>query len=83
MASLLVNDMTITHANNPGTYRSSLGIMRDHYDRLIIFLVEFLEHLKHDLRILGVEISGRLIRQDYGRTIYHCSGKSNSLLFTA
>ena len=57
--------------------------MRDHDDRLIETIIQFLEHIEDDFRILGVKISGRLIRQNNGRIIDNGPRQSHSLLLAA
>ena len=57
--------------------------MRDHDDRLAKFLIEIAEHVQHDLRIFGVEISRRFVRQDNRRSVDDRSGQSDPLLLAA
>ena len=75
--------MAVPHLDRPCTDRGRLGVMRDHNDRLVEFLVEFTEHLKDDRRIFGVEIARRLIRENDRRTVDHGTSKRDPLLLTA
>ena len=75
--------MPVPHPDDPRTDRGGLRVVRDHDDRLVILLVQLAEHIKHDLRIFRVEISGRLVGQDYSGIVDDRPCQSDALLFAA
>src|SRR5580765_1699709 len=77
-----IYDVPVTHLDCPRAGRGGLGVMRDHYDRLVKFLVQLAQHIQHDRRILGVEITRRLVSEDYRRAVHDGSRQSDTLLLT-
>lgn len=75
--------MTVAHLNGARADGGGFGVVGDHDDRLVEFLVKLFEHIQHDLRVLCIEVSRRLVREDYGRSIDHRPGQSHTLLLTA
>ena len=75
--------MPVTHLDRPRTNGRGLGVMRDHDDRLIDTFRSTLEHFEHDLGILGIQISGRLVRQNDRRAVDDRTGECDTLLFAA
>ena len=66
-----IDNVPVPHLDRPRTDGGGLRVVRDHDDRLLKFFVQFAEHIKHDLRIFRIEISGRLIGQDDRRAVDH------------
>src|SRR4051812_6813791 len=58
------NDCAIAHMNDAVAEFGCLRIMGDHQDGLPKFLVGLPQHVQHDVGILGIEISRRLVRKD-------------------
>ena len=54
---------------NDGRVMCGAGIMRNHHDGLLEFLVESLEDRQYLIRRLRIEVAGRLIGQDQFRSV--------------
>ncbi len=80
---LLINHVPVTHPDRSRTNRSGLGVVRDHNDRLVELLVQPAKHFQHDLRILRVQVPGRLVRQNDGGAVDDRTRQSHPLLFAA
>ena len=78
-----LDDMTVAHVDRPRANGCGFRVVRDHDDRLIELLIEPLEHIQNDLRILGIEVPGRLVREDYRRTVHYRTRERYSLLLAA
>jgi hypothetical protein len=54
--------MAVPHMDNAPTHGSRFRIMGNHDDCLVKSVIQFLEHVKDEGRVLGVEVS-LLVRQ--------------------
>jgi len=73
--------MTVAHLDDPLTGRGCLRIVRNHYDRLVESIVQFAKHLQNDLRVFGIEVSGRFISQNQRGPINDGARERHALLF--
>ena len=79
----LIYDVSITHLDGSRARRGCLGVMRDHDDSLVKFLIELTEHIQHDLGIRRIKVAGRLVGQNDRRAIYDRPRQSHPLLLPA
>src|SRR5271166_324612 len=77
------NDGTIAHVDDAVAIAGSLGIVRNHQHRLTQLLVGLPQHLQHDLGILRVEITGRLVRQNDRGLVDQGARQRHALLLAA
>src|SRR5690349_21961117 len=62
-----VDDDAVAHVHDAIEISGGFRIVRDHHDGLAEFFIQLAKHLEDDFRVLGVEVSGRLIGQkDFG-----------------
>ena len=57
--------------------------MGNHQDGLTEFLIELFERGQHEFGVCGIEIAGRLVRQQNARVIDDGAGDGDALLFAA
>ena len=57
--------------------------MGDDYERLAVFAVEHLQKIDYLLAVLGVEVAGGLVGQDYAGGIHQRAAYGDALLLTA
>ena len=72
--------MAVAHLYRARARGGGLGVVRDHDDCLVELFVQLLEHIEHDLRIFGVEISRRLVSENYRRAVDDRTCKRDTLL---
>src|SRR5215472_7883448 len=77
------HDRPIAHVDDAVAVCGRLGIVGNHQHRLTQLFVGLAKHVQDDLRILRVEIAGRLIGQHDGRLIDEGAGEGHSLLLAA
>jgi hypothetical protein len=83
LALVLVGDhLAVEHLDVTGDLLDRAGIVRDHADRRA-FLVQLAEEAEHDLRVLGVEVTGRLVGEDDRGVADQRTGDGHALLLTA
>ncbi len=58
-------------------------VMGNDYERNSSFFIDLLEQIMYGFSGLGVQITGRFIRQHYVRIKHQCSCDGNPLLFAA
>ena len=80
---LIGDDLSVAYADRPGCHFRQLLVVRDEYDSLTETLVQRNKRA-HDVGSgLRVEISGRLVGEDYMRLCDQCAGNRDSLLLSA
>src|SRR6187200_55975 len=77
-----LDDVTVTHLHYSSAHCCSFRIMSNHHYCLIEAVVQLLKHIEHEGRILGVQVSGRLVSQNNGGPRHNRASQSYSLLFT-
>ena len=75
--------MTVAHLDDTLTGSGCLGIVRDHYDRLIKSIVQLAKHLQNQFRVFGIEIARRFVGQDDRGPVHDGAGQRHALLLTA
>jgi hypothetical protein len=64
------------------THRSRFRIMGNHDDCLVKSVIQFLEHVKDQGGVLGIEVPCWLVGENNRRTRYYRSRQRHSLLLT-
>ena len=75
--------MTVAHLDDALTGSGCLGIVCDHYDRLIKSIVQLAKHLQNQFRVFRIEIAGRFVRQHNRRAIHDGACQGDALLLAA
>src|ERR1051325_2840792 len=78
-----LDDLPVAHLYDMTAHGGGLGVMRDHDDGLVEAEVQFLEHVKDDRRVFGIEIARRLVGEDDGRARDDGARKGDALLLAA
>ena len=73
----------ISHVINPIKALDHSLVMGDHDNGRLLRASEMPEQIHHGFAPLGIECSGRLVRQNHRRIVNHRAGNRNSLLFSA
>ena len=76
-------DPAVLDRNDTLCLKCHIFIVRDEHRSLIIFLVRILKKLDNFLTVLGVEVSGRLVREKDRRRIDQCPSDRDALLLAA
>src|ERR687885_589567 len=61
------NDLAVAHLDDAAAHGGGLRVVRDHDDGLVEAVVHLLKHVQDDGGVLGVEVAGRLVREDERR----------------
>ncbi len=77
------DDFAVSHVQDPVCDGSGFGVVRDHQHCLFQLSIGTRKHFEHCVRILAVEIAGRLVGQHNGRMRDQCSRKRDTLLLPA
>src|SRR5689334_1428234 len=77
------HDLAVAHVDDAIAELRRFGIMGDHQDGLSKLLVRLPQHAQHDVRILGIEISCRLVSQDDCWLVHQRARQCNPLLLAA
>src|SRR6267154_4431001 len=77
------NNRAIAHMDDPVANFGRLRIMSDHQNGLAELLIGVAQHLKHDFRVLGVQVTGGFVGQDQCRPVDDGTRQGNALRFSA
>ena len=80
---MATNDVSVFHFVYPITRFGNRRIVRHKKERLVSFVNQSLQQIEGALGILGIKISGGLIRQDHARIIRQRPRNRDSLLLAA
>ena len=75
--------MTVAHLDDTLTGSGCLGIVRDHYDRLIKSIVQLAKHLQNQFRVFRIEIAGRFVSQNNRGPVHDSARQRHALLLAA
>ncbi len=75
--------MTIAHLYYALTHCRGFGVVSDHYYRLVEAVIQFLKHVEDERGVLGIQVSGRFVSQNDGRTGNYRTRQRHSLLLAA
>ena len=77
------NDLSIAHGQDAIRIGGDVGLVRDHDDRDAAFAIERGERLHDLVRRAGVEVAGRLVRQQQARVVDQRARDRDPLLLAA
>src|ERR1700677_4645516 len=78
-----VGDFAVAHVEDAVSDLGGLGVVGDHEDGLVELAAGLAEHVEGGIGVVGVEVAGGLVGEDYGGSGNQCSRDGDALLLSA